>query len=87
MRRCRLSLRKQLEREKDKELRGVAAEALKELEDTFSQGLALVAEHREHSGIKPQADRGEDSSSGVRTPFTEDGGSTPWWAVLLPNNI
>lgn len=60
------SPRKQLEREKDKELRGVSAEALKELEDTFSAGLALVADHREHSGIKPQADRGKDSSSECR---------------------
>lgn len=59
---CRLSSRKQLERETDKKLRDVAAGALKELEDTFSQGLALVAEDREHSGIKPQADRGKDSS-------------------------
>lgn len=56
---CRFFLtRKQLAQEKDKELRGVAAEALKELEETFSKGMALVAENREHSGIKPQADRG-----------------------------
>ena len=77
------SLRTQLEREKDKELRGVAAEALKELEETFSVGLALVADHREHSGIKPQADRGEDSSDDVPgMQFAEDGGSRPWWAVV-----
>lgn len=81
--------RKKLEREKDKELRGVAAEALKELEDTFSVGLALVADHRDHSGIKPQADRGEGSGNDVpgKAPFAEEGGSTPWWAVLLPKNV
>lgn len=62
-----MSQRKLREREKDEELRSLAQAVLPELEDTLSRGLALVDEQREHSGIKPQADRGESSliSDGV----------------------
>lgn len=50
--------RKRIEREKDEGLRDAARETLKELEESLSQGLALVSSEREHPGIKPQADTG-----------------------------
>lgn len=50
--------RKRIEREKDKALRDAARATLKELEESLSQGLALVSSEREHPGIKPQADTG-----------------------------
>lgn len=54
-----VSQRKRREREKDERLRSLAQAVLPELEDMLSRGLDLVGEQRKHSGIKPQADRGE----------------------------
>lgn len=53
-----LTPRQRLAREKDKELRDAARVTLVELEETLSQGLALIASQRQHPGIKPQADKG-----------------------------
>lgn len=51
--------RKHIEGEKDKGLRDAARVTLRELEESLSQGLALVSSDREHPGIKPQADTGK----------------------------
>eukprot|EP00752_Nemacystus_decipiens_P005355 g4856.t1 len=66
--------RKRIEREKDKGLRDAARVALEELEESLSQGLALVSSDREHPGIKPQADTAIELLDKLANACSREGG-------------
>eukprot|EP00903_Cladosiphon_okamuranus_P016992 g15661.t1 len=68
--------RKRIEREKDKGLRDAARATLRELEESLSQGLALVPSEREHPGIKPQADTAMELLDKLSDACSREGGGS-----------